>query len=173
MPASISELRQALQNQRLDVEIMRCIARLRSPNVSSIADELGKDRKTVRFHFYKLKAVGCLRDRWVRMRTRLGIPILCHELQLTKKGERLLREGGLIFPVSRLDDASPDIDGNTVASSEHERLLSLTRAETRSEVNWPLTKQAADTLDAPKLAMKRPRHTPPHTPMSEGGYSDE
>jgi len=69
---------------------------MRSPNVSSLAEELGKDRKTIRFHFYKLKAEGCVKDHWVRRRTGLGIPILCHELQLTEKGERLLREGGLI-----------------------------------------------------------------------------
>jgi predicted ArsR family transcriptional regulator len=87
----------ALQNQKLDVEIMHCIAQMRSPNVSSIAEELGIDRKSVRYHLYKLKAEGCVKDHWVRMRTGLGTPILCHEFQLTEKGERLLREGGLMF----------------------------------------------------------------------------
>ena len=94
---SISELRRALQNQSLDVEIMRCIARMRSPNVSNIADTLGIDRKSARYHLYKLKAEGCVRDRWVRRATGAGIPILRHEWQLTEKGERLLREGGLMF----------------------------------------------------------------------------
>jgi hypothetical protein len=94
---SVSELRRALRNQSLDVEIMHCIARMRSPNVSSIAEELGIDRKSVRYHLYKLKGEGCVRDRWVRMTTATGLPILCHEWPLTKKGERLLREGGLIF----------------------------------------------------------------------------
>ena len=55
---SISELSRALHDQKLDVEIMRCIARMRSPNVSNLADGVGKDRKLVRFHLYKLKAEG-------------------------------------------------------------------------------------------------------------------
>ena len=93
----ISELRRALQNQSLDFEIMRCIDRMRSPNVSSIAEELGIDRKSVRFHLYKLKSEGCVRDRWVGMASPVSNQILCHEWQLTEKGERLLREGGLIF----------------------------------------------------------------------------
>ena len=94
---SISKLRRALQNQRLDVEIMGCIARMRSPNVSNIADELGIDRKSVRYHLYKLKAERCVKDRWVRRATGPGFPILFHEWPLTEKGERLLREGGLLF----------------------------------------------------------------------------
>ena len=95
----ISELRRALQTQKADVEIMRCIARMRSPNVSNIADALGMDRKSTRYHLYKLKAEGCVEDRWVRIATATGVPILCHEWPLTKRGERLLREGGLIFRV--------------------------------------------------------------------------
>ena len=95
----ISEIWRALQNQRLDVEIMRCIAQMRSPNVSNIADVLGKDRKSVRFHLYKLKAEGCVKDRWKRPRTKFGFPIVCHEWQLTTKGERLLHENGLIFHI--------------------------------------------------------------------------
>jgi predicted ArsR family transcriptional regulator len=94
---SISELRRALQNQSLDVEIMRCIDRMRSPNVSSIAEELGIDRKSVRYHLYKLKAEGCVSDRWIRSTTATSFPILCHEWKLTTKGERLLRDNGLIF----------------------------------------------------------------------------
>jgi predicted ArsR family transcriptional regulator len=70
-----------------------------SPNVSNLADALGKDRKIVRFHLYKLKSEGCVKDRWRRTRTEFGFPILCHEWQLTKRGGRLLREGGLIFDV--------------------------------------------------------------------------
>jgi len=76
---------------------MRCIARMPSPNVSNIAETLGIDRKSVRYHLYKLMAEGCVKDRWIRRRTALGIPVLCHELQLTEKGESPLREGGLIF----------------------------------------------------------------------------
>jgi predicted ArsR family transcriptional regulator len=72
---------------------------MRSPNVSNLADALGIDRQSVRFHVYKLKAEGCVRDRWVRSTTSVGFPILCHEWQLTEKGERLLREGGLIFGI--------------------------------------------------------------------------
>jgi predicted ArsR family transcriptional regulator len=68
-----------------------------SPNVSSIAEELGIDRKSVRFHLYKLKSEGCVKDRWRRASTEFGFPILCHEWQLTGKGERFLREGGLLF----------------------------------------------------------------------------
>ena len=93
----ISELQRALHNQSLDVEIMRCIARARSCNVSNLADVLGKDRKTVRFHLYKLKAEGCVRDRWARLMIGLGFPILCHEWTLTQKGEHFLCHGGLIF----------------------------------------------------------------------------
>jgi len=99
MSLSISELIRALQNQSRDVEIMRCIARMRSPNVSNIADELGVDRKSVRYHLYKLKAEGCVEDRWVRLRTGAGFPILCHEWQLTEKGRRPVREDALIFQV--------------------------------------------------------------------------
>jgi hypothetical protein len=93
----ILELWRALQNESLDVEMMRCIARMRSANVSSLADELIKDRKTIRFHFYKLKAAGCVNDRWVRTESGLGMAILYHELQLTAKGERLLCVGGPVF----------------------------------------------------------------------------
>jgi predicted ArsR family transcriptional regulator len=96
---SISELSQALRNQSHDVEIMRCIARMRSPNVSNIAEELGIDRKSARFHLYKLKAEGCVKDHWKRPRTKFGFPIVCHEWQLTTKEERLLHEGGLIFHI--------------------------------------------------------------------------
>ena len=96
---SISELGRALQNQSLDIEIMRCIAWMLSPNVSSIADQLGKDRKSIRFHLYKLKGEGCVEDRWRRAGTEFGFPIVCHEWQLTTKGERLLHEGGLIFHI--------------------------------------------------------------------------
>jgi predicted ArsR family transcriptional regulator len=96
---SISELQRALQNQRLDIEIMRCIARMRSPNVSNLAEELGIDRKSIRFHLYKLKAEGCLRDRWVHSTTAAGFPNVCHEWQLTTKGERILHENGLIFHI--------------------------------------------------------------------------
>ena len=96
---SISELQRALRNQSLDVEIMHCLARRRSPNVSSIAEELGMDRKSVRYHLYKLKGEGCVKDRWRRARTEFDFPILCHEWQLTKKGERILHEGGLIFQI--------------------------------------------------------------------------
>lgn len=94
---SISELWRALQNQSLDIESMRCVARTRSPNVSNLADVLGKDRKSIRFHLYKLKAEDCVRDRWIGNASRAGNQILCHEWQLTEKGERLLREGGLVF----------------------------------------------------------------------------
>jgi len=96
---SISELQRALQNQELDVEIMRCIARMRSPNISNIADELGIDRKSVRYHLYKLKSEGCVKDRWIRLKTLFARQILCHEWQPTRKGERVLREGGLISEV--------------------------------------------------------------------------
>ena len=87
----ISELRRALQNQRADVEIMRCIARMRSPNVSNLAETLGMDRRSVRYHLYKLKGEGCVRDCWVHSTANFGSPILCHEWPLTEKGERLLR----------------------------------------------------------------------------------
>ena len=70
---SISELWRALQNQKADVEIMRCIARMRSPNVSNFADALGIDRKSVRYHLYKLKGEGCVKDRWRRARTRIRL----------------------------------------------------------------------------------------------------
>ena len=95
----IAELQRALQNQARDVEIMRCIARLRSPNVSNIAEELGIDRKSVRYHLYKLKAEGCARDRWVGMMAPVSNQILCHEWRLSKKGEHLLWKGGLIFKI--------------------------------------------------------------------------
>jgi predicted ArsR family transcriptional regulator len=72
---------------------------MRSPNVSNIADVLGIDRKSARFHLYKLKAEGCVRDRWVHSTTAAGFPIVCHEWQLTTKGERLLHENGLIFRI--------------------------------------------------------------------------
>lgn len=104
---SISELWRALRNQERDVEIMRSIARMRSPNVSNIAEELGIDRKSARFHLYKLKAEGCLGDRWVRSTTAVGFPILCHEWQLTEKGERLLREGGLVYQASWRNTSLP------------------------------------------------------------------
>lgn len=94
---SISELQRALQNQSLDVEIMRCIARMRSPYVSNLAGTLGKDRKSIRYHLYKLKGYGCVKDRWIRMTSPVSKPILCHEWPLTRKGKRLLREGGLIY----------------------------------------------------------------------------
>ncbi len=97
---SISELRRALRNQTRDVEIMRCIARIRSPNVSNIAEELDMDRKSVRYHLYKLKGEGCVKDRWRHTGAEFGLPIQCHEWQLTEKGERLLREGGLMFEKS-------------------------------------------------------------------------
>jgi predicted ArsR family transcriptional regulator len=97
MVVLISELQRALQNQSLDVEIMRCIARMRSPYVSNLANTLGKERKSVKFHLYKLKAEGCVKDRWVGMMSPVSNQILCHEWQLTEKGEHLLREGGLIF----------------------------------------------------------------------------
>ena len=96
---SISELWRALQNQSLDVEIMRCIARMRSPYVSNLAGTLGKDRKSIRYHLYKLKAEGCVKDHWARMRADLGFRIVCHEWQLTRKGRRVLREGGLISQI--------------------------------------------------------------------------
>jgi len=98
---SISDLLRALQYQRLDVEIMRCIARMHSPNVSSLGDSLGIDRKSVRFHLYKLKGEGCVRDNWIGMTSPVGNQILCHEWRLTEKGARALREGGLVFRVPR------------------------------------------------------------------------
>jgi predicted ArsR family transcriptional regulator len=107
MAVSISELWRALQNQKLDIEIMRCIARTRSPNVSNLADVLGKDRKSVKFHLYKLKAEGCVKDHWARMMSPVSNQILCHEWQLTEKGEHLLREGGLIFEVCGCDGFLP------------------------------------------------------------------
>jgi predicted ArsR family transcriptional regulator len=72
---------------------------MRSPNVSSLADALGIDRKSTRFHLYKLKAEDLVRDRWVRSTTAAGFPIVCHEWQLTTKGEHLLHENGLIFHI--------------------------------------------------------------------------
>jgi predicted ArsR family transcriptional regulator len=72
---------------------------MRSPNVSNIAEELGTDRKSVRYHLYKLKAEGCVKDRWVHSTSAGGFPIVGHKWQLTGKGERLLCEGGLIFDV--------------------------------------------------------------------------
>ena len=97
MVASISELQRALQNQSLDVEIMRCIARMCSPYVSNLPHTLGKERKSIRYHLYKLKAEGCVKDRWVGMMSPVSNQILCHEWQLTEKGKFLLRTGGIIF----------------------------------------------------------------------------
>ena len=99
---SISELRRALQNQKLDVEIIRCIARTHSPNVSNLADELGRDRKSIRFHLYKLKAEGYVTDHWAIVRVAFGHATRSHEWRLTQRGRRVLREGGLIFADPRL-----------------------------------------------------------------------
>lgn len=82
---------------------MRCIARMRSPYVSNLAGTLGKDRKSIRYHLYKLKAEGCVRDRWIGMMSPVGNQILCHEWQLTEKGERFLHEGGILFERLRRD----------------------------------------------------------------------
>jgi len=73
------------------------LGRMRSPYVSNLADELRKDRKSIRFHLYKLKAEGCVKDRWVGMMAPVSNQILCHEWRLSKKGEHLLWKGGLIF----------------------------------------------------------------------------
>lgn len=97
MTMLIPEIQRALQNQSLDVEIMRCIARTRSPYVSSLADALGKQRHIIKEHLWKLKAYGCVKDRWIRMTPSVEPGILCHEWPLTRKGKRLLREGGLIY----------------------------------------------------------------------------
>jgi hypothetical protein len=55
--------------------------------------------KSVRYHLYKLKGEVCVKYRWRCASNEFGFPILCHEKQLTEKGERLLRENGLIFPI--------------------------------------------------------------------------
>ena len=149
---SISELWQALQNQSLDVEIMRCIARMRSPNVSNIAEELDVDRKSVRYPLYKLKAEGCVRDHWVTMTSPVGNQILCHEWQLTEKGERLLSEGGLIFQVFRLDDTAPVGNPNTVPSGDHIGSIPSTRPEPYSKVNWHRTEQGTAVLRTSRRA---------------------
>jgi DNA-binding transcriptional ArsR family regulator len=143
---SVSELRRALQNQRLDVEIMRCIEQMRSPNLSNLAEALGMDRKSVRYHLYKLKSGGCVRDRWVRLTTNFGYPILCHEWPLTEKGKRLLCKGGLIFPVFRLDDTASRGNTNAVPGGDHVGSIPATRPEPYSKVDRYRAEQAAAVI---------------------------
>jgi hypothetical protein len=59
---------------------------MRSPNVTNLADALDKDRKSIRFHLYKLKAERCVKDHWIGMPSIAGNQIGCHEWQLTEKG---------------------------------------------------------------------------------------
>jgi len=154
---SVSELRRALLNQRLDVEIMRCIARMRSPNVSNIADELGIDRKSARFHLYKLKAEGCVKDRWIGMTSPVGNQILCHEWQLTGKGERILHEGGLLFPAFRKNGSPPALSRKVEARKEEVGWLLPPTGAHDSEANYHRAEQAANMLHAFSLVQRAPR----------------
>jgi len=156
---SVSELRRALRNQTRDVEIMRCIGRMRSPSVSNIAEELGIDRKSVRYHLYKLKGEDCVKDRWIRVKTLLGTKILCHEWQLTEKGERLPREGGLVFPVFRHERSDLIWNPRIQSSKDEPSLLLMTGGVRNSEANYRRAARAADFLHAFSLT-QRARSSP-------------
>jgi len=134
------------------MEILRCIELMRSPNISQLANMLGKDRNRVKSHLHKLKAEGYLNDRYVLVKTPFNRMILCHEYRVTRRGKRLLHEDGPVPPLLRCCGsrsarnlgAEPDIDG--VA------WFLLPRGESDSEVNYYRAKQAADILHAFSLA---------------------
>jgi len=154
---STSKLFETFRNQGLDMEILRFIALMHSPNVSQLSKMVGKDRNRIRSHLYKLKAQGYLKDRLVSRKTPLNYVILCHEWQLTNKGKCLLREGGLPFPVFQYDRSLPVSKARVQSSSYGTAGIIPARAEPNSEINLLRANQAATILHAFSLIRKTSR----------------
>ena len=156
---STSKLFEVSRNQRLDIETLHFIALMGSPNVSQLAKMVGKDRNRIKYHLYRLKAEGYVKDHFVSARTPLNYLIQCHEWQLTNKGKRFLREGGLPLPVFQHDGSLSASKADVESSRDKTAGIMASREGTNTEINFFRANQAATILHAFSLVQKtsRPR----------------
>jgi hypothetical protein len=151
---STSKLFETYRNQTLDMEILCSIALMGSPNISRLTNVLGKDRNRVKSHLHKLKAHGYVKDRLVSVRTPFNRLISCHEYQLTRKGKRVLREGGLLFPTFRYDGSPPAWNPRVESGNDRTSQFLPPKGAPNSEDNYSRAAQAANVLHACSLAQR-------------------
>jgi len=115
------------------------------------------DLKWIKSHLYKLKAERCVKDSFVTRKVPLNYQILCHEWQLTNKGKRFLREGGLQLPLFQHDGSLPASKANVESSRDKTTGIMFSRGGPNSEINFLRANQAATILHAFSLVQKTSR----------------
>jgi len=154
---STCKLPEEFQRESLDVQILRCIALLGSPNISQMADMVGKPRNRIRPRLYVLKGMGYVKDRWELRCTPFNNLIRCHEFQLRRRGKRLLREGEPMLQVFLRDGSLPVWNPKVQPRSEDSAVILPPRGDQASQVNYDRSKKAADILRAFSIAQRTPR----------------
>lgn len=154
---STCKLPEAFQRESLDVQILRCLEWLGSPNISQIANMLGVERNRVKSRLRLLKAEGYVKDRWNLVRMPFGNLIRCHEWQLRRKGKHLLRGGGPLLQIFKCDGSLPAWNPKVQPTGGQPAAWLPPRGDQASEVNWQRAEKAAGILHAFSIAQRSSR----------------